>query len=115
MTGVGGIAALAAAVTFVFGIVLAVTTLTDYTEGLDPAEAVQFVVGHQTTLFVWYLVVFLVFGVALVPLVRALRGVLRERAGAGGHRCGLRLRVGRSDVRLGDDRQHRHPGRGGRR
>ena len=79
---VGGIAALAAAVTFIVGIVLAVTTLTDYTEGLDPAEAVQFVVGHQTTLFVWYLVVFLVFGVALVPLVRALRGVLRERAPA---------------------------------
>ena len=76
----GGVAALVAAATFLLGIALAVTTLADFTAGLDPADAVAFVTGHQTTLFVWYLVIFLLFGAALIPLVRALHGRLRERS-----------------------------------
>lgn len=70
---VGGIAAIVAAATFVFGIVLFVTALSDYATGdPSPAESVEFLVGHQTTLFIWYLVIFIVFGVALVPLVMAI-------------------------------------------
>ena len=70
---VGGIAALVAAATFVFGIVLFATALSDYATGEPtPAESVEFLAGHQTTLFVWYLVIYIVFGVALVPLVLAL-------------------------------------------
>lgn len=69
----GAIGALVAAGTFVFGIALFVTSLSDYGEGdLTPAESVGFLVNHQTTLFVWYLVIFLVFGVAIIPLARAL-------------------------------------------
>lgn len=75
----GAIGALVAAATFVFGIVLFVTTLGDYTEGdPTPGESVEFLVGHQTTLFVWYLVIFLVFGVAIIPLARALRRRLAD-------------------------------------
>ena len=75
----GAIGALIAAATFVFGIALYVTTLSDYTEG-DPtaAESVDFLVGHQTTLFAWYLVIFLVFGVAIIPLARTLHRRLAD-------------------------------------
>ena len=75
----GAIGALVAAATFVFGIVLFVTTLSDYTDGdPTPGESVEFLVGHQTTLFAWYLVIFLVFGVAIIPLARALRRRLAD-------------------------------------
>ncbi|MEM9517319.1 MAG: DUF4386 family protein [Actinomycetota bacterium] len=75
----GAIGALVAAATFVFGIVLFVTTLSDYPEGdPTPGESVEFLVGHQTTLFAWYLVIFLVFGVAIIPLARALRRRLAD-------------------------------------
>ncbi|MFK8026380.1 MAG: DUF4386 family protein [Ilumatobacter sp.] len=75
----GAIGALVAAATFIFGIVLLVTSLTDYTEGdPTPGESVEFLVGHQTTLFAWYLVIFLVFGVAIIPLARALHRRLAD-------------------------------------
>ena len=69
----GGIGALVAGATFVVGIALYVTTLSDLTDDIVATDAVDFVVGHQTTLFAWYATIFLVFGIALVPLVRALR------------------------------------------
>lgn len=70
----GGIGALAAAGTFVVGIGLFATTLADYATGdPTPAESVDFLVGHQGTLAAWHALIFLAFGVALLPLVRALR------------------------------------------
>ena len=73
----GGIGALVAAAAFIFGIALFVTSLSDYTSGdPTPAESVDFQLGHQTTFFVWYLVMFLVFGVAIIPLARALHARL---------------------------------------
>ena len=73
----GAIGGLIAAATFVFGIALFVTSLSDYTDpDATPAESVDFLIGHQTTLFVWYLVIFLVFGVAIIPLARALHSRL---------------------------------------
>ncbi len=76
---VGGVGAIVAAATFIFGIALFVTSLSDYAEG-DPttAESVEFLVGHQGTLFAWYLVIFLVFGVAIIPLARALHARLAD-------------------------------------
>ncbi len=69
----GAIGALIAAATWIFGIALFVTSLSDYTDpDATPAASVDFLVGHQTTLFAWYLVIFLVFGVAIIPLARAL-------------------------------------------
>jgi hypothetical protein len=74
---VGAIGGLVAAATFVFGIALFVTSLSDYTDpDATPAESVDFLIGHQTTLFVWYFVIFLVFGVAIIPLARALHSRL---------------------------------------
>jgi len=77
----GGIGGLVAAGTFVFGIALFVTALTDYTEG-DPtvAESVDFLVGNQSTLTAWYLVIFLLFGLAIMPLARSLRELLKHTA-----------------------------------
>jgi hypothetical protein len=73
-----GIAALIAAATFLFGIVMFATVLTDYTTGdPTPEESVAFVVDHQAALYVWNVVIFIVFGIALVPLVLALRDRLK--------------------------------------
>lgn len=70
----GAIGALIAAATFIFGIALFVTSLSDYAEGdFTRAESVDFLVGNQGILYVWYLVIFLVFGVAIIPLARSLR------------------------------------------
>lgn len=77
----GGISALVAAGTFVFGIALFATSLSDYTTG-DPstAESVAFVQDNQTALYIWNLVIFIIFGIALVPLVVALHERLHEHA-----------------------------------
>jgi hypothetical protein len=78
---IGGFAALVQAATFVVGIAMFATMLTDYTDAdATPAESVAFVVGHQGALLVWYLVIFAVFAVALVPLVLSLHRRLRDRA-----------------------------------
>ena len=75
----GAIGALTAAATFVFGIALFVTSLSDYADAdATTAESVEFLVGHQSTLFAWYLVIFLVFGVAIIPLARALHRRLTD-------------------------------------
>lgn len=78
---VGGIAALVAAATFLFGIVLFVSLLTDYTTGdPTPAESVAFLVDNQAALYIWNLVIFIVFGIALVPLVLVLRERLKPKS-----------------------------------
>ena len=75
----GAIGALIAAATFIFGIALFVTSLSDYTEvDATVAESVDFLVSHQSTLFAWYFVIFLVFGVAIIPLARALHRRLAD-------------------------------------
>lgn len=74
----GAIGALIATATFIFGIALFVTSLSDYTSGdPTPAESVAFLGEHETTFFLWYLVIFLVFGAAIIPLARALHQRLR--------------------------------------
>lgn len=75
---VGGVAALVEAATFVVGFVLFATMLSDYTTGdPTPRESVAFLVDHQTTLYLWNLVIFVVFGLVLVPLALALHERLR--------------------------------------
>lgn len=74
----GGVGALVATATFLFGIVLFVTRLADYTAtGATPADSVAFLVDNEATLFAWYAVIYLLFGLAIVPLVRALQQRLR--------------------------------------
>ncbi|BAN03104.1 DUF4386 family protein [Ilumatobacter coccineus] len=77
----GGIAALVAAATFVFGIAMFATTMSDYTDpDSTPAEAVDFLVDHQGSLLAWYLGIYIVFGTALVPMALALHERLRSAA-----------------------------------
>ena len=77
----GAVGALVAAATFIFGIALFATSLIDYTSGdPTPAESVAFLGEHETTFFVWYLVIFLVFGAAIIPLARTLHHRLRAPA-----------------------------------
>lgn len=77
----GAIAAIIAAATFVFGFALFATTLSGYTTGdPTPAESVAFLVDHQTTLYVWNSVIFIVFGIVLVPVVLSLRERLADGA-----------------------------------
>lgn len=77
LTKVGGLGGLVAAATFIFGIALLVTSLSEYAEGdPTPSESLDFVVDHQGILFAWHLVIFLMFGVAIIPLARALHARL---------------------------------------
>jgi hypothetical protein len=77
----GGAAALLAAGTFAYGIVMFATSLADYTDpDTPPAESVDFLVDHQGRLLAWYIGIFIVFGAALVPLALALRQRLVDRA-----------------------------------
>ena len=70
----GAIGGLTAAATFVFGIAVFVSSLSDYTTGdPTPAESVAFLLDRQTTFYAWYLVIFIVFGVAIIPLGWELR------------------------------------------
>ena len=79
MQKIGGVAALIAACTFIIGIVMFATVLMDYTTG-DPtlAESVAFLVDNQATLYIWNVIIFIVFGLALVPVVLALHERLRS-------------------------------------
>ena len=79
LSRIGGAAALLAAGTFFYGIAMFATTFADYTDpDATPAEAVDFLVGHQGALLAWYIGIFIVFGAALVPLGLALRQRLAE-------------------------------------
>lgn len=78
-----GVAALVEAATFVVGIAMFATVFRDQTTG-DPtiAESVDLLVDHRAALHVWYIVSFIVFGVALVPLALGLRERLADRSPA---------------------------------
>jgi hypothetical protein len=74
LSRIGGAAALVAAGTFGYGIIMFATTLADYTSAdATPAESVDFLVDHQGSLLAWYIGIFIVFGAALVPMGLALR------------------------------------------
>ncbi len=76
---IGGIASLIEAATFVVGIVMFVTVLADYTSGdPTPAESVGFLVDNQAALYVWNAIIFIVFGIALVPVVLALHERVKD-------------------------------------
>jgi hypothetical protein len=76
---IGGAAALLAAATFAYGIVMFATMFADYTDpDATPAESVDFLVDHQGSLLAWYIGIFIVFGAALVPMGLALRQRLAD-------------------------------------
>ena len=80
---IGGIAALIAAATFIFGIVMFVTLLSDYTTGdPTPSESVAFLADHQAAFQIWNIVIYILFGIVLVPLALALRERLAASSSA---------------------------------
>ncbi len=79
---IGGASAIAAAVTFVIGLVMFATLLIDYTTAENPGEAVAFLVDNQLSLYLWNLTITIVFGIVLVPLVMAVHRRLRSDAPA---------------------------------
>jgi hypothetical protein len=79
----GGVAALVLAATFVIGFALYLGLLANSGfESGDPVEAVAFLSDYQSILSVWYLIIYVVFGIALVVLTLALYERLKAGASA---------------------------------
>ena len=78
-----GVAALVEALTFIVGFALYATLLSNYTTG-DPtaAESAAFLAEHETTFYLWNIVIFIVFGIVLVVLGLGLHEMLRGGAPA---------------------------------
>lgn len=74
----GGIGSLIAAGTFIIGLALFATMLTDFVTASDPAVAAEFIAGNQVPLYLWNITITIVFGIVLVPLVLAIGDRLRD-------------------------------------
>jgi hypothetical protein len=79
----GGWASLVEAFTYLVGFGVAATYLAPegFTDAQDdPAESLAFLLDHQAVLYVWYLVLYVVAGAALVVLVLGIHDRLANRA-----------------------------------
>ena len=74
----GGFGALIAAGTFVVGLAMFATLLTDFVSAATPAAAMEFIADNQLALYLWNITIHIVFGIVLVPLVLAIGDRLRE-------------------------------------
>lgn len=73
MQRVGGVAAMTMAATFIVGFALYFAFLTGSGfDSEDPIEKVAFLAENQTILSVWHLIIYVLFGIALVALSIAL-------------------------------------------
>jgi hypothetical protein len=82
---VGSISALMAAVTFIVGFVLLFTLLVPagyFAADMDPVQTAAFLVDNQAVLYIWYLIIYVIFGIFLVVLSLALRQRLQTSAPA---------------------------------
>lgn len=76
----GGVAALIEAATFVVGFALYLTLLASADYGsldVDPIQNVAFLADNQAIMYVWYLIIYVVFGIFLVVLALALHERLK--------------------------------------
>ena len=81
----GGWASLVAAVTYVigFGVAAAYLAPAGFIDAQDdPAESLAFLLDHQATLYLWYLMLYLVGGAALVVLALGIHDRLEQRSPA---------------------------------
>ncbi len=79
----GGVSSLVEAGTYLvgFGMILAYLAPQGFTDAQgDPAAALSFLLDHQAALYVWYLLIYLVAGSALVVLVLAMYDRVKEQA-----------------------------------
>ncbi|MEZ4833707.1 MAG: DUF4386 family protein [Caldilineaceae bacterium] len=76
---IGGIAGLIEAASFLFGMVLMFTMLAPYGMGeLNPVETVNFLAENQGIMYVWNQVIYVVFGIFLVPLALAIHERVKD-------------------------------------
>lgn len=77
----GGIASLVAAATFVIGIVMFATVMSDYATGdPSPSESVAFLTDNQAAFQIWNIIIYICFGIALVPLAITVHARLSTRS-----------------------------------
>ena len=77
----GGIAALINAAAYIVGFSMVLTILAPII-GAEPDQFLAFLVANQTLLVVWYLIIYLVAGVFMVPLVLAMHARLQANLSA---------------------------------
>lgn len=77
----GGIAALINAAAYIVGFGMALTVLAPVLNS-DPEQYVVFLTQNQTLMVVWYIIIYLVAGVFMVPLTLALHERLKAHAPA---------------------------------
>jgi hypothetical protein len=78
---IGGLASLVMASTFIFGMVIFFTLLDAagfMSADNDPIESAAFLVDNQAIISLWYLVIYVVFGIFLVVLTVALHERLKR-------------------------------------
>ena len=73
----GGIAALINGFAYIIGIGMVFTLLAPFLEA-SQAEKITFLIEHQTLMALWYLIIYLVAGVWMVPLAIALHHRLQQ-------------------------------------
>ena len=77
----GGVAALIEAATFLVGMALGFTLLAPYVTGaLDTAQTIAFLAENQAVVYAWNQVIYIVFGIFLVPLALALHARLQANS-----------------------------------
>ena len=77
----GGAAALIEAATFLVGMALGFTLLAPYVTGaLDAAQTIAFLAENQTIVYAWNQVIYIVFGIFLVPLALAIHARLQANS-----------------------------------
>ncbi len=78
---VGGIAALINAAAYIVGFGMALTLLAPVMDS-DPDQYVAFLADNQTLMVAWYIIIYLIAGVFMVPLALALHERLKANAPA---------------------------------
>lgn len=78
----GGLAALINAAAYIVGFSLALTYLAPVMNASDPTQYVAFLAGNQTLMVTWYIIIYLIAGVFMVPLSLALHARLKVNAPA---------------------------------
>ena len=79
----GGIAGIIAALTFLFGFALFVTTFEPLTTGdLSTVETVEFLKDNPTMFYIWNLVIYVLFGIVQAVLTLAIHERLKDNAPA---------------------------------
>ncbi len=77
---IGGMSAIGLTLIYIIGIVMNASMLD--TSGItDPIELVQFMADHQGLMTAWITLLYVVFGIVLIPLTIALYELMMEKAG----------------------------------